>query len=75
MPGMKGVPQERVGAKKVHLNGKAARRRVCLRCTRTFMSEGPWHRICPTCQRREDAAITPGAARGRVDASLEKEKQ
>jgi len=28
--------------------------RVCLSCDKTFLSEGPWNRICPKCGPRND---------------------
>jgi hypothetical protein len=27
--------------------------RVCLSCRSSFLSDGPWNRICPRCKRRE----------------------
>lgn len=30
--------------------------RVCLSCSRSFLSEGPWNRICPRCAERNVAA-------------------
>lgn len=38
--------------------GPLAGRRVCLACGRTFLSEGPWNRICIACHKQralEDA--------------------
>jgi len=37
------------GYRKRHLTGKDAGARICLSCERTFLSEGPWNRICPRC--------------------------
>ncbi len=28
--------------------------RACLSCARSFLSEGPWNRICPQCAERND---------------------
>jgi hypothetical protein len=36
-----------------------SRQRTCLRCDRTFWSEGPHHRLCQTC--REALATAPSA--------------
>jgi len=30
--------------------------RLCLSCSRLFLSEGPWNRICPNCAERNLAA-------------------
>ena len=28
--------------------------RICLSCDKTFLSEGPWNRLCPSCSREND---------------------
>jgi hypothetical protein len=30
--------------------------RICLSCSHSFLSEGPWNRICPHCSERNVAA-------------------
>ena len=35
------------------------RRRVCLRCDRPFLSEGPHHRLCERCREVLAASPTP----------------
>ena len=41
--------------------GPEVGRRICLACNRTFLSEGPWNRICPRCSER-NVATPPRAA-------------
>jgi len=35
--------------------------RICLSCDRSFLSEGPWNRICPRCSER-NVALPPRAS-------------
>lgn len=35
------------------------KRRLCLRCDREFLSEGPHHRLCQACREFLAAAPTP----------------
>jgi hypothetical protein len=35
------------------------KRRLCLRCDREFLSEGPHHRLCQSCREFLAAAPTP----------------
>ena len=37
-----------------------AKPRICLSCDKTFLSEGPWNRICPRCSER-NASLPPRA--------------
>ena len=30
--------------------------RVCLGCSRDFMSSGPWNRLCPSCKQKGEGA-------------------
>ena len=44
-------------AKRLSAEAKSTRvirtRRVCLACERSFMSEGIWNRICPSCTKNQ----------------------
>ena len=44
---------------------KATTKRICLSCDRPFLSEGPWNRICPRCNKANDATARYGT-RGRL---------
>jgi hypothetical protein len=35
------------------------KQRACLRCNRTFLSEGPHHRLCKRCREALAASPTP----------------
>ncbi len=42
--------------------------RICLSCDKTFLSEGPWNRICPRCSER-NVAVPPRASASRSNLS------
>lgn len=37
-----------------NLTGPQAGKRLCLRCGVTFLSEGPWNRVCPHCSEANE---------------------
>jgi len=43
------------------------KRRACLGCGKTFMSEGNWNRFCPRCAAREDGSGRVVEAKARYD--------
>jgi hypothetical protein len=43
--------------------------RICLSCEGSFLSEGPWNRICPRCAER-NVACPPRAAAARIGYAL-----
>jgi hypothetical protein len=44
--------------------GPHVRPRICLSCNKSFLSEGPWNRICPRCSER-NVAVPPRATASR----------
>ena len=40
--------------------GKQQKERLCLRCDRSFMSDGAYNRLCDACRRSFAARETPG---------------
>jgi len=46
-------------------NKATRKQRTCLRCDRTFMSEGNWNRVCPRCARNAEDNPPPAVQTGR----------
>jgi len=49
--------------------GPGVAQRTCLSCSRLFLSEGPWNRICPHCAER-NLGSPPRAAAVHFGASV-----
>lgn len=57
-----------VGTHRPNMKLPTAATRVCLSCDKPFSSEGPWNRICGTCNGRHDRTHVRVTATGRLPA-------